>query len=281
MGYLCIKQRDMSLFKKAEKEEPVYAEAIEKVHDEFNTAGEKLYQEALRIINSTKILNEEKTKRLIALGFKATKEVTEAEAVLKQKKLNEEVAETINYYRTKYPLNKFITKEQVEQICEKYGLIYSEVYNYTGFVPERNLRSIEAFKVDDEDVPMVKSFGGLLSFSAPEEMSKDEIRQYHEREKREAEQRDAALKDGTYAAVVQCQLQLSSMYRYFKSDALLIAAPAKDFKTTDRHEVKNFRLSLKPIPDPVVLAPVIGGYLIVTAWGDEASDPLVQNEINN
>lgn len=269
----------MSLFKKAEKEEPVYAEAIEKVHDEFNTAGEKLYQEALRIINSTKILNEEKTKRLIALGFKATKEVTEAEAVLKQKKLNEEMVETINYYRTKYPLNKFITKEQVEQICKKYGLIYSEVSNYTGFVPEKNLKRIEGFKVNDEDRPMTRIYGGF--FSSPEEMSKDEIRQYHEREKREAEQRDAALKDGTYAAMVQYQLQLSSVYRYFKSDALLIAAPAKDFKTTDRHEVKNFRLSLKPIPDPVVLAPVIGGYLIVTAWGDEASDPLVQNEINN
>ena len=34
----------------------------------------------------------------------------------------------------------------------------------------------------------------------------------------------------------------------------------------------------KDIPDPVVLQPVKGGYLILTAWGDEASDPLVINE---
>lgn len=37
----------------------------------------------------------------------------------------------------------------------------------------------------------------------------------------------------------------------------------------------------KEIPDPVVLYPVREGYLIVTAWGDEASDPDVVNEVNN
>jgi len=34
-------------------------------------------------------------------------------------------------------------------------------------------------------------------------------------------------------------------------------------------------------PDPVVLYPVEKGYIIVTAWGDEASDPLVANEQMN
>lgn len=31
-------------------------------------------------------------------------------------------------------------------------------------------------------------------------------------------------------------------------------------------------------PDPVVLKPIKGGYLILTAWGDEASDELVVNQ---
>ena len=62
---------------------------------------------------------------------------------------------------------------------------------------------------------------------------------------------------------------------------LLIAAPKKDFNITDTQEIKKFKLFDKPVPDPVILAPVIGGYLIVTAWGDEASDPIIQNEINN
>ncbi len=33
--------------------------------------------------------------------------------------------------------------------------------------------------------------------------------------------------------------------------------------------------------DPIVLQPVELGFLIVSAWGDEASDKEVINEINN
>ena len=50
-------------------------------------------------------------------------------------------------------------------------------------------------------------------------------------------------------------------------------------------ELKDFKLSKIEIPDPVVLQPVnFKGekyYLIVTAWGDEASDELVVNETLN
>jgi len=35
------------------------------------------------------------------------------------------------------------------------------------------------------------------------------------------------------------------------------------------------------IDDPIVLLPVSEGYIVVTAWGDEASDPIVVNESNN
>ena len=49
------------------------------------------------------------------------------------------------------------------------------------------------------------------------------------------------------------------------------------------HIVKYFNTSLREneIPDPVVLQEVRGGYLIITAWGDEASDPLIVNKNNN
>ena len=43
--------------------------------------------------------------------------------------------------------------------------------------------------------------------------------------------------------------------------------------------ISNYKIV--PVPDPVVLKEVKGGFLIVTAWGDEASDPNVVNEINN
>lgn len=56
-----------------------------------------------------------------------------------------------------------------------------------------------------------------------------------------------------------------------------IVAPQKDFDMTGK-VVRNRRIEIK---DPVVLQPVKHGYLVVTAWGDEASDPIVVNQINN
>ena len=62
---------------------------------------------------------------------------------------------------------------------------------------------------------------------------------------------------------------------------LEIAAPLKDFNMTNA-EVKGFKISKIEIPDPIVLKPVIFNnqkhYLIVTAWGLEASDELVVNQ---
>lgn len=60
-----------------------------------------------------------------------------------------------------------------------------------------------------------------------------------------------------------------------------IAAPMKDFTLAPGEEIKGRRIVTKAVPDPVVLCAVAEGYLIVTAWGDEASDPLIQNELNN
>lgn len=48
--------------------------------------------------------------------------------------------------------------------------------------------------------------------------------------------------------------------------------------------IKNFKLE-KEIPDPIVLMPVFcygrKNYLVVTAWGEEASDDLVVNQKMN
>ena len=63
---------------------------------------------------------------------------------------------------------------------------------------------------------------------------------------------------------------------------LEIAAPLEDFNMKGA-ELKDFKISNIPIkiPDPVVLKPVIFNnnkyYLIVTAWGKEASDEIVVN----
>lgn len=68
-------------------------------------------------------------------------------------------------------------------------------------------------------------------------------------------------------------------FNYLKSP-LEIAAPLKDFNMKD-YELKDFKLSKIEIPDPVVLQPVLFKnkkfYLILSAWGQEASDESVIN----
>lgn len=55
-----------------------------------------------------------------------------------------------------------------------------------------------------------------------------------------------------------------------------ICAPVKDMETKGTRR-KGHRI----YDDPVVLQPVNGGYLVVTAWGNEASDENVINHNQN
>lgn len=59
--------------------------------------------------------------------------------------------------------------------------------------------------------------------------------------------------------------------------SFVICAPKSDMIETD----SSFKTKFNHVPDPVVLYPVDKGYIIVTAWGDEASDQLVINHQNN
>jgi hypothetical protein len=59
-----------------------------------------------------------------------------------------------------------------------------------------------------------------------------------------------------------------------KTTPFKICAPIKDMDTSGMRLINN---KLVYIPDPVVLFPVELGYIIVTAWGDEASDENVVN----
>lgn len=62
-----------------------------------------------------------------------------------------------------------------------------------------------------------------------------------------------------------------------------IAAPPDQFKPKLRANAFDSEAAFPRwlIEDPIVLKPVKDGFLIVTVWGDEASDPDVVNERNN
>lgn len=60
-------------------------------------------------------------------------------------------------------------------------------------------------------------------------------------------------------------------------ERFLIAAPRDQFVAEPQRSWPSEWL----LDDPLVLQPVQGGYLVITAWGDEAADPDVLNERNN
>jgi hypothetical protein len=145
----------------------------------------------------------------------------------------------------------------INRICTKYGLKHGEVYLYEGEVPDKNLSEIENAKIDEKD----RVYSANSEYSSGKTfMSKKEYDEYRNSN--------------------------HSYPRYYGWDTLgfIIAAPRKDFRAS-AHEVDN-QIIEKPAPlDPIVMMPVIFMkkvfYLIISAWGDEASDPDVVNKTFN
>lgn len=236
---------------------------VEEIHETFYTEVDRLLEEAKKP-HSLKTDKQElidKSNRLMSLGFASAKEVDSAkiekERLAKLKKENEEKESTIRaiqYFTVKYPQYKFITEESVLKICNKYGLVYGEVSKYTGTVPDKNLKHIEDFRIHEDD-----------------ECYRLWIRHYGiSRSKKIVSKRYCD--DYNDGVAVPSVLPLE------------IAAPKDDFDLRGM-KVENFKLTKIKVPDPVVLKPVMFEdkkyYLIVTAWGDEASDELVVNQNMN
>lgn len=240
---------------------------VKEIHNTFFTEYEKLLADA-KIMNSLETTQQallDKAKKLKSLGFINTKEVIKAQEEIsrldKLKKDNEkkqDIIDAINYFSVKYPQYKFITEKSVKTICKKYGLIYGEVSKYKGTVPEENIAQIQEFKIKDKDIVCAIHY-------------KHRPTEYISLE--------------TYKQNINNEIE-ASIYNYgnrrkYELCSLEIVAPPSDFDLRNS-EVEDFKLIKKEIPDPIVLQPVLfknqKHYLIVTAWGPEATDKLVINE---
>lgn len=282
------------LFEKTAKSEVAIAESkadfkgkttveiIEEIHDSFFTEVDKLFATA-KVSNSLDTNKQallDKCKRLKALGFTNTKEVKEAEIEIerlnklqKENEEKQELIEAINFFSITYPTYKFITEDSVNKICQKYGLVYGEISRYLGTVPDKNLKHIEQFNVHDKHEcyfteTIYVSFGMGSRSMGKKYITKEQNEIINERYKNS----DDRLMFSMHSIEVNLKCPLE------------IAAPVKDFNM-EGMEVKNNKIQKIEIPDPIVLKPVIfkdkKHYLIVTAWGEEASDEIVVNQQMN
>lgn len=268
------------MFKLFEKTAKSEVEIIEEIHDSFFTEVDKLFA-AAKVSNSLDTNKQallDKCKRLKALGFTNTKEVREAEIEIerlnllqKENEEKQELIEAINFFSITYPTYKFITEDSVNKICRKYDLVYGEISRYLGTVPDKNLKHIEQFNVHDkhecyfkETIYLGFGMGGSRSMGK-RYLTKEE----HEIIKERYEKSEYRLMSSMYRREVHLKCPLE------------IAASVKDFNM-EGMEVKNNKIQKI---DPIVLKPVIfkdkKHYLIVTAWGEEASDEIVVNQQMN
>lgn len=242
-----------------------YSPEIEAVHKEFMTYSKELVKLAMNGLPDESVKNIQKAERLKAIGFNAVPQVDEAHKAKWKIEVSKKAFEWVKKYAIKYPTLKFITEEGIREICHKYSLVYGPCNLYTGFVPEKNLSEIEKVTIKDEDRP----------FTTP-----SHINQHVDILRQRASYR---LNDSGDAMKEYIKFQREVIEKeHDKPENYFIAAPAKDM-ITNGYELKDgYKLEeIKHIPDPVVFCKVHGGALILTAWGDEASDELVVNQKMN
>lgn len=251
-----------------------YPKVVQEIHKEFMTAGDKLLENANKILSELKYPHEEKAKRLNELGFYATPQVVENSIIEGKKRFQKNIAEAVSYFKVKYPDYKFITGEIAKQICEKYKLVLGDTHDYNGFVPDKNIEQIELF------------------YQKHPEDKVEYTRQYYKNEY------------GSYAIEVMSEIEYKSAVERYESikkqdpysanrygpnhsqgpTVLKICAPIKDMNIEYKKLMGH--ILMQEIPDPIVMKMVRHdnntlGYIIITAWGDEASDELVINQNNN
>lgn len=268
-----------------------YPKEVLEIHNEFNTAADRILEEANQILKESEQKDFQKVDRLKALGFVKCNQVAELDPLKEKINLSKEQIELVNYYKVQYPFNKFITTEQVEQICKKYGLLYGDVSLYKGFVPEKNLKEIESFKLKKEDTPYLTVYDrqGNMIGAIPKKDCDDVLIAFLERSSDDfiyiTELNGQRLNYNFHVPHYEKYKHLSFVRANKEKPSLKICAPLKDMDTTGMNLIDGFKLE-KEIPDPVVLQPVNQGFLIVTMWADEQFDPFTEpllrnDEINN
>lgn len=240
---------------------------LKEIHGEFLNAGNILLEEAYKILAAPKISDSEIYRNLANLGFNNTPQykniIQEESNQIKARS----VSEKITYYAKHYPKNKFITYDKLIEICSKYGLIFGQADKFIGEIPIENARQIAEFVYNPNDAPVLSR--GLYTNRLVESGHTE----FHMIRKPIAQYTDEVDAIDGYMKYFSTQDRYTAEY---KKLPLFIVANQEMFDMKDM-EVVNHELVKFELPkDPIVLKKVIGGYLIITVWGDEENIEEIQ-----
>jgi hypothetical protein len=261
---------------------------IQEIHNEFDTAQDRLLSEAQQVLKSDSMLPA-LADRLQNVGFVNTPTAKKGMEVKGHLIKSKDQAETIQYYKNCYPFLKFLTENELNRICEKYGLIHAPVSRYTQEVPVKNLRDIEtaqSLKSIDQEPVLTRVVVQRYWSGVPKEI-KDLIDKgvYYD---------NNILSDTLLLMLLQRKYGYTGTYNdYIYHEAeliridksgLFIAAPAShfDLKGLEKKTKHGFFSVMKQeVKDPIVFRYVRGGIQVITKWGLESNDPaLVVDKLN-
>lgn len=176
--------------------------------------------------------------------------------------------DVIREYNQKYlGQYKFILEPQLERVCEKYNLFVRDVDLFLGDIPEKNINDIMGFSVFIDDLPIheygmqqfYRNYSHLMNSGGDFTYSYESLR--------------LPIKHFAEARIDRL-IQIAAVKELFDERA---------FEKSDARILNKAQLSAKHQVDldPIVLCKTKHGYIIITAWGDEANDELVVNQNNN
>ena len=265
---------------------------VKDIHNAFHNELINIILENQNLLNEDcDIFKIEKANTLKSLGFYSTKtfeenqeEQTRLDSIIIDNRKKIKLQKAISYFTTKYPFYKFITEESVNKLCEKYGLVYGLSCNYIGTIPDKNIKEIKNFKIDNKDKIYHVNYKHNWSHSG--RLKWEEV-QHHKLEQMKGEidhdYIEMFKKSGEKIPEWALNKRKSSDYYISEVVEFEIVAPLKDFKK-DKVKVIGNKLT-QIVEDPIVLVPVTHEntkyFLIVSCWGNESSDELVVNNINN
>ncbi|MCW3111368.1 MAG: hypothetical protein JWQ09_5874 [Segetibacter sp.] len=281
----------ISLFKnfsKMDTQTKPYPQVVQDIHNEFNNAGERLLQESLDIIEKAEKIDLNKASRLNSVGFSNNPLLAKANKIEAETRTPALMAQIVLNYQKKYPLYKFISNADIDKICKKYNLVRGNTEQFIGFVPEKNLSEIEKFTNQYSVSPRVFINNIRFKYTYQQGLQKvflDKLKSNNNFIRKE----DFSYYRASFDDKSDFEHYYIKEYVGIESIEKVnvppfdICAPKKDMISNEKwYAIKGLlSLTVSVAPDPVVLYPVEHGAIIVTAWGDEASDPLVLNEQMN
>lgn len=290
------------IFSKKQSEQ----ELVDEIHAEFDSAQDRLYQYAMEVINECSSKNFNKAELLNKHGFTSNKLVVDYNLLQTKKNVSEKQAELIQYYKNAYPFLKFITEEELDRICDKYGLVYAPVSNYKMPVPDKNLQDIDdaqSLNSNDvlggittykfvnpyshqwEDFKAVSDYLGKVEFTLDEilEITKEHCEPHlvsYLSNKPDSFFWALSHYSNKFKTSISTNCEITTVVK----SGLFIAAPKPHFNLEGlEHDKKKgfFKVTKTEVKDPIVFRYVKGGVQIITKWGLEAEDPALQHEILN